>query len=111
MSQDIIQVNQLNFKPYLGETQIKERISEMAAEIKAHYKDKEPIFLVLLNGAFVFASDLLRAWDKPVETRFIKVSSYEDMESTGKIDFNRDAINDLSGKDILIIEDIMQSCC
>ncbi|MBP6398383.1 MAG: hypoxanthine phosphoribosyltransferase [Saprospiraceae bacterium] len=109
MSQDIIQVNQLNFKPYLGETQIKERISEMAAEIKAHYKDKEPIFLVLLNGAFVFASDLLRAWDKPVETRFIKVSSYEDMESTGKIDFNRDAINDLSGKDILIIEDIIDT--
>lgn len=85
MRQDIIQVNQQNFKPYLSESQIKGRITEMAVEIKAHYKDRDPIFLVLLNGAFVFASDLLRAWDKPVETRFIKVSPYEDMESTGKI--------------------------
>jgi hypoxanthine phosphoribosyltransferase len=109
MRQDIIQVNQQNFKPYLSEAQISERIKEMATEIKAHYKDKEPIFLVLLNGAFVFASDLMREWTTPVETRFVKVSSYEDMESTGKIDFNRDALSDLSGRDLLIIEDIIDT--
>ena len=56
MSQDIIQVNQLNFKSYLGETQIKHRISEMAAQNKADDKDKGTILLVLLNGACVVPS-------------------------------------------------------
>lgn len=109
MSQDTIQVNGQNFKTYLSEAQISERISELAEEIKQHYKSKEPVFLVLLNGAFVFASDLMRHWAQPVETRFVKVSSYEDMESTGKIEFNRDALLDLTGRDILIIEDIIDT--
>ncbi|MBK8700723.1 MAG: hypoxanthine phosphoribosyltransferase [Saprospiraceae bacterium] len=90
-------------------SQIQIRVRELAAEIKPHYKGKHPVFVILLNGAFMFASDLLREWDQSADTRFIKVSSYEDMESTGKIEFNREAILDLRGRDVIIVEDIIDT--
>ncbi len=109
MSLSTIQVNGQSFVLYLSKDEIAERIAELAEEVKKHYAGRQPIFLVLLNGAFVFAADLMRHFEQPGLTRFIKVSSYEDMESTGKIEFKRDAIKDLADKDILIIEDIIDT--
>jgi hypoxanthine phosphoribosyltransferase len=109
MSLPATQVNGQNFVLYLSAEDIEQRVSELAAEIQQHYAGREVTFLVLLNGAFVFASDLMRHFALPVRTRFIKVSSYEDMESTGKIEFNRDGIKDLAGRNVLIIEDIIDT--
>lgn len=106
-----IQVHDKIFSPYLSETQIKTRVAELGAELNDFYSNKNPLFLPILNGSFIFAADLARELTISPDIQFVKISSYgNEMESAKKINsiFGLDNLQ-IEGRHILIIEDIVDS--
>ncbi len=110
MDLENVRLKDREFKPYLREDQIIERIREMAAAMTRDLKGKEVVFLVVLNGAFLFAADLIRRIRlTSCEVSFLKLSSYKGTKSTGTI---RElfGINEvLEGKSVVIVEDIIDT--
>lgn len=106
---DHVVIHGKKFVKYISAESIDDRVKQMAQEIKTTIDLNEYIMVILLNGAFVFASDLFRKFNQDVETKFIKISSYHDFESSGKIEFNKNALTEIEGKKILIIEDIIDT--
>ena len=99
-----------HFEECLTPTQIAKDVQQVANQISADYKDKEPLFVVVLNGAFVFAADLLRALeDVRCEVTFIRVSSYYGMASTGQLEFIVPLQQVVDQRDVIIIEDIIDT--
>jgi len=100
----------------LREIYSKERIDRevqrLAREISADYEGKEPLVLVILKGAFIFAADLLRKFTIPATVEFLEISSYCGMDSTGKAKMVKDTGYTVQGRDVLIVEDIIdQGIC
>ena len=81
-----IQINSFIFEEIISSKQIKERVSEVARQINSEYQGKKPIFIPVLNGSFMFASNLIQQIDIPLEISFVKLKSYQGMESKGYID-------------------------
>jgi hypoxanthine phosphoribosyltransferase len=106
---EIIKINDLEFVQYISEDTIQLRVKEIALEIESTINTEEWVFVILLNGAYVFASDLLRCFTKDVETKFIKLSSYHDLESTGNVSFDTNTLGNIDGKKLFIIEDIVDT--
>ncbi len=104
-----VEIEEIVFEKIIDSSQLHEIAKRCAEEISKDYKDKNLVFLVILNGAFVFASDLLRMFDFPCETYFIKVSSYQGMQSTNQVQISGLPSKVLEGKDVVIIEDIIDS--
>jgi len=99
-----------HFEEWLTPEQIAKDVKDVAARVSADYKGKEPLFVVVLNGAFVFASDLLRALkDVRCEVTFIRVSSYYGMASTGQLEFIVPLQQVVDQRDIIIVEDIVDT--
>lgn len=109
MSNNDVTINKLVFTKFLTKDAIQARVEELAKELKNKYENHNPIFVILLNGAFVFASDLLRQFDESAETLFLKVSSYHDLESTGNVTFDKNFLSPLSGRSVILIEDIIDT--
>lgn len=97
------------FEEFISAEKIEKRISEIAIELRSEYKEKKPIFLVILNGAFIFASDLMRGYGEDCEVSFVKLSSYEGMSSTNDVKVELGIQIDLRGKDVIIVEDIIDT--
>ncbi len=101
--------------PYIGpvvvsEDQLKARVAELGKEITADYADRAPLLVGVLKGAFMFMSDLARAVDLPVEFDFMAVSSYGSATKTsGVVRIVKDLDLDLSGRHVLLVEDIVDS--
>lgn len=94
----------------LTEAQIAARVRELGAEITADYAGRPPLLLGVLKGAFVFMADLSRAIDLPVEVDFMAVSSYgSSTKTSGVVRIVKDLDLDLEGRDVLIVEDIIDS--
>ncbi len=94
----------------ISEEEIKKCVRELGEKISADYKGKEVIILVILKGSMIFASDLVRAINIPVRLDFMQASSYGDgTASTGIIKIKKDMDNDAAGKNIIIVEDIIDS--
>lgn len=94
----------------LTEEQIEERISEMGADITKKYKDKNPIFVGVLKGCFVFMADLMRNVDIQCTMDFMAISSYGDgTTTTGAVKINKDLNQDIEGRHVIIVEDILDS--
>ena len=92
------------------EKDIQNRINELGAQITSDYKDKELVVLGVLNGAFLFCADLVRKIDLPFIVDFISLSSYGDETiSSGKVKLELDLKHDIKGKDVLIVEDIIDT--
>jgi hypoxanthine phosphoribosyltransferase len=107
---DLLQINGDMFEPFITEDQIKARIKELAIQINADYAGKTPIFIGVLNGAFVFLSDLIRKITVDCEIDFFKLSSYKDAKiSSGQVTLMKDLNCQVSGRDIIIVEDIIDS--
>ena len=100
----------LTFEPYIRREEIAKQIKRLAQEIKQDYEGKNPLFLCILNGAFIFAADLFRACDlHDAEIAFIRFKSYEDMASTGEVQQIMGIAEDITDRNVLIVEDIIDS--
>ena len=105
-----IKIKDKQFRQYLSEEKIQERIQEIVEELNTKYKDKNPVFVVVLRGAFMFASDILKKFNYPCEIEFVKLSSYTGMKSTGKINMLLPLKEEVvKNRDVIIIEDIVDS--
>lgn len=99
-----------HFEEWLQPAQIAKDVAQVAERISADYADKEPLFVVVLNGAFVFAADLIRALkDVRCEVTFIRVSSYWGMSTTGQLEFIVPLQQVVDNRDVVIIEDIVDT--
>jgi hypoxanthine phosphoribosyltransferase len=98
------------FHEWLTPAEIAQDVQQVADRISADYKGKEPLFVVVLNGAFVFAADLIRALkDVRCEETFIRVSSYYGMASTGRLEFIVPLQQVVDNRDVIIVEDIIDT--
>jgi hypoxanthine phosphoribosyltransferase len=104
-----IQVHDKVFQHYISKEDIENRINELAATINRDYSNKNPLFLGVLNGAFMFAADLFRKITIPAEICFIKLASYKGTKSTGEIHRAIGLDADIKGRDVIILEDIVDT--
>ena len=97
-------------KILIGEEELQSIIKRLGAEITADYEGKNVLLIGILKGSVIFMADLMRAIDVPCNIDFMAVSSYgNSTESSGRVKINKDLDNDIQGKDIIIIEDILDS--
>ena len=104
-----IQVLDKEFVPYLVEKEIQEKITELANQLNKDYAGKKPIFLSILNGSFLFTADLFKQITIEAEVCFIKLASYKGMTSSGNIITAIGLEANVSGRDIIILEDIIDT--
>ena len=99
-----------NPRVFITRQQISERIADLAQQIRRDYRHKNPLLIGILKGSFVFLSDLIRVLNIPLEVDFIRVSSYRSgKESSGEIEVVHDFTTPIAGRDILVIEDIVDT--
>jgi hypoxanthine phosphoribosyltransferase len=107
---DIIEIGTEKFVTFLSEQKIQTRIAEIGEEISKDYKGKLPIFIGILNGAFMFMSDLMKHITVNCEMDFFKLSSYGDEKiSTGRVKLLKDLNADIKDRHLVLIEDIIDS--
>ena len=104
-----INVHNKTFAIYLSEEVIQQRIQELANSINQDYAGKRPLFIAILNGSFMFASDLFKKLNIEAELCFIKLASYKGMKSSGNVVTSIGLEDDLFGKEVIIVEDIVDT--
>jgi hypoxanthine phosphoribosyltransferase len=105
----VIQVLDKKFKPYIKAQQIQEQVDKLAKQLNEDYADKKPLFIAILNGSFMFASDLFKELTIDAEICFIKLASYKGTKSTGNVITSIGLDIPLKGRHVVIIEDIVDT--
>jgi hypoxanthine phosphoribosyltransferase len=105
----MIRVHDKTFQPYLTAADIEKAVKRVGAHINRDYAGKRPLFISILNGSFMFAADLFKELTVDAEVCFIKLASYKGMKSTGHIVTAIGLDTDIFGKDVIIIEDIVDT--
>jgi hypoxanthine phosphoribosyltransferase len=105
----VIRVNDKEFEPYLTVSQIDKEIKRLGAQINKDYEGKRPLFIAILNGSFMFASDLFKELTIEAEICFIKLASYKGTRSTGHVITSIGLDESLKDRHVVIIEDIVDT--
>lgn len=98
-----------SFELFISEQQIHEAVSALAKKVNTDYAGKNPLFLGILNGSFLFAADLFRQIDGKAEISFLKMSSYQGTSTTGKINQLIGFNEDITNRHIIVVEDIVDT--
>ena len=106
---DIVKIKDKSFRVSIPEAEIKQRVKALAEQMNKDLEGKNPIFLGVLNGSFIFAADLMREMTVPCEISFVKLASYQGTTSTGKVREVLGINENLSGRTVVIVEDIVES--
>jgi len=109
MLTNIIKVHDKEFVPFITEATIINKIRELAAQLKQDYDGKRPLFIAILNGSFIFASDLFKELEIEAEICFIKLASYKGTKSTGHVITAIGLDTDITNRHIIILEDIIDT--
>ncbi|SDS05157.1 adenylate kinase [Formosa sp. Hel1_31_208] len=105
----MIKLHDLYFKTFISEQELDATVQRMVDEIANDLQDEIPVFVGILNGSFMFVSDFVKKYPKPCEVTFIKLASYEGLKSTEDIQRLIGLTQDLSGRKVIILEDIIDS--
>jgi hypoxanthine phosphoribosyltransferase len=105
----VIKVNDKQFQPYINAADIHSRIAALGAQINNDYAGKRPLFIAILNGSFMFASDLFREINIDAEICFIKLASYKGTKSTGNVITSIGLDEPLVDRHVIIVEDIVDT--
>ena len=105
----VIQVFDKKFKPYIKAQQIQQQVAILAKQINEDYADKKPLFIAILNGSFMFASDLFKELTIEAEICFIKLASYKGTKSTGNVITSIGLDESLKNRHVIIVEDIVDT--
>ena len=105
----IVKIKDKTFETSISAEEIAKRVKELGQQLSKDFEGKNPLFLAVLNGSFIFAADLMREITIPCEISFVKLASYQGTTSTGKIQEVIGINEDLSGRTIVIVEDIVES--
>lgn len=97
------------FEIFIHSSEIQQIVSALAEQINKDYQDHNLIILSILNGSFIFAADLVRHFDFPLTMEFVRYSSYDGTSTTGNVTKILDIKSDIEGRDILILEDIVDT--
>jgi hypoxanthine phosphoribosyltransferase len=99
----------LHFEESISAEEIQKEVARVAEEINRDYAGKEPLFVCVLNGAFMYAADLLKNISLPCEITFVRLKSYEGTETTGEVNMLIPLQVDVEGRDVIVIEDIVDT--
>ncbi|MFY0593423.1 MAG: hypoxanthine phosphoribosyltransferase [Roseivirga sp.] len=102
-------VHDKTFQLFLSETEIQTAINRIGQQITVDYKGRTPLFIGVLNGAFMFCSDLMKAVDVSCEITFVRLSSYTGTKSTGEVRTIMSLQEEVAGRDIILVEDIVDT--
>jgi hypoxanthine phosphoribosyltransferase len=109
VSEHVLHIHDLDFVPFLDHQQILKRVAELATQINHDYENKNPVFIPILNGSFMFASDLLKEICIPCEISFVKLGSYLGLKSSGEIKEIIGLQCDIKNRHVIIVEDIVDT--
>lgn len=105
----MIQLHDLQFTPFISEEKIMTAIDELAQKLNRDLKDETPVFLGILNGAFLFASELIKRFEGECEVSFVRLNSYEGINSSGSVKAFSGLNRSLENRTVIVIEDIVDT--